>query len=263
MEASAQPNLNSARHKLERAKILLGEMTNTTQLFYGSRPYDVAIVDNKKTGLREWQVVSVREIPAELQTQAGDVIHNLRTALDHLNYALILSNGVDPGRATEFPIFKDAESYANGVLQKTRGMSSEHIATITGLAPYEGGNNSLWLIHKLDITDKHHFMLSISANHQAVVVDLGAHFRKAFADEPGMEWTQDTPSVQIGLVPDDKVVISEGVVLFSTPSGDTSHDDTQFDIQLAFNVDGIVHSEPLIPTLTRLAECVEDVLAHF
>jgi hypothetical protein len=96
-------------------------------------------------------------------TTAGDVIHNLRSALDHLAHQLVLvgSPDTEPSRAIEFPIAKDAASYEADKPRKVRGMRAEAVRAIDDLKPYKGGNDALWRIHELDIIDKHRSIFAV------------------------------------------------------------------------------------------------------
>src|SRR6267378_798859 len=44
------------------------------------------------------------EPPPRLSVILGDCLHNLRSALDHIAWQLVLANGEKPGRDTAFPI---------------------------------------------------------------------------------------------------------------------------------------------------------------
>jgi hypothetical protein len=95
---------------------------------------------------------------------AGDVSHNLRCALDHLAYQLVLVGGEPRKHKWEdiqFPIFDSPKNYDAGKIRKLEGMRREAIEAIDRLKPYKGGNNALWLLRRLDNTDKHSSILSV------------------------------------------------------------------------------------------------------
>ena len=50
-------------------------------------------------------------IPEDFPLIIGDTLQNLRTALDHLVWQLILSNGGTPNVNSAFPISKSAQHY--------------------------------------------------------------------------------------------------------------------------------------------------------
>ena len=104
------------------------------------------------------------DIPAIM----GDAVHNLRSALDHLAYHLVMV-GTDKGEVRtepwekiQFPITHSPDSYkSKRTAGKVQGMERKAIEAIDALKPYKGGNDPLWLLHKLDNTDKHSFILPI------------------------------------------------------------------------------------------------------
>jgi hypothetical protein len=104
-------------------------------------------------------------------TMAGDVIHNVRAALDHLARQLVTvgfdcSGSIpltDPElRQIEFPIAETFRKYESGKTAKTKGMLPEAIQAIDALKPYKGGNDALWRIHELDNIDKHRNLFTVA-----------------------------------------------------------------------------------------------------
>jgi hypothetical protein len=97
----------------------------------------------------------------------GDYLFNLRSALDHLAWQLVLANNAQPGQGTEFPIFKDPAAYKKRVARKTAGMQPLVVAVIESLQPYqpwESGafDHPLWRLHNLCNIDKHRTLLLTS-----------------------------------------------------------------------------------------------------
>jgi hypothetical protein len=90
---------------------------------------------------------------------AGDIIHNLRAALDHLAQQLALIGCptlTDKElRQIEFPIAETLTKYEADKARKVRGMRPEAVEEIDRLKPYKDGNDALWRIHELDNIDKH------------------------------------------------------------------------------------------------------------
>lgn len=78
--------------------------------------------------------------PFEILSIAGDVIHALRSALDHLAYQLaIVGSGKTPTRRVEFPIAKDWDTYEREKARKVEGIRPEAIEAIDKLKPYKDG----------------------------------------------------------------------------------------------------------------------------
>lgn len=50
--------------------------------------------------------------PLRLGVIVGDLVHNVRSALDHLVWQLVLANAQQPTRATQFPVCSKREQWA-------------------------------------------------------------------------------------------------------------------------------------------------------
>ena len=65
-----------------------------------------------------WYVVKAEPFPEpdiRFSIIAGDVLHNLRCALDHLVFQLILRDGHEPSRRNEFPIYDSQKRFFDDV----------------------------------------------------------------------------------------------------------------------------------------------------
>lgn len=70
-----------------------------------------------------WYIVRVEPFPEpdiRFSIIAGDIIHNLRCALDHLVCQLILRDGHEPSRRSEFPIYECKEKFFDEVKFRKR-----------------------------------------------------------------------------------------------------------------------------------------------
>ena len=123
--------------------------------------------DNGRVVERSWWLEIVEQPPAvEWAGMTGELLHNLRSALDHLAYALCSAHdpNSEPPVGTEFPIFAHPERFDDtrrgGGLYKIRGMSPEMQAAIRDEQPFVIGERmpkaqSIWLLHGMSNIDKH------------------------------------------------------------------------------------------------------------
>ena len=74
-------------------------------------------------------ITSLPVLSFNILTTAGDVVHNLRTALDHLAHHLVLVGNPEgiPPRHIEFPILDSKDDYEKRKAAKTRGMRADAI----------------------------------------------------------------------------------------------------------------------------------------
>jgi hypothetical protein len=149
---TADDRLILVRVKIERAKKHLRNL-ETELADFGKKEFYAVITDpnSQSRHLGKHRIFTFDTLAA-----AGDVVHNLRSALDHLASQLVwVGSGKEPTRRIEFPIAKDAATYEGDKARKVEGMTPEAIKAIDALKPYKGGNDALWRIHELDNIDKH------------------------------------------------------------------------------------------------------------
>jgi hypothetical protein len=108
-----------------------------------------------------YYLAHVPETPPELPLIAGDALHNFRSTLDHLAWKLVEAAGKLPTVKTGFPIFDSEADYRSRSPKKVEGMRAITKERIDNLRPYKGGYNDLWILHRLDIIDKHRLLLTL------------------------------------------------------------------------------------------------------
>ncbi len=171
--------LDGAYHKVARARKHLDELRFETKQFTDSAPYSLtgAYEPPDDHFVMRWQVH--RPAPLRLGLIAGDVVHNLRSALDHVVYQLSVAGG-GTGRRTQFPISEDEADYDKWADVFLDGVGSEMRATIKGLQPFHAKtakvfhpsdlkpghpmarNLFLLLIGRLDNVDKHRNLFPVA-----------------------------------------------------------------------------------------------------
>ena len=57
--------------------------------------------------------------PVEWSVRTGETLYNLRSALDHLVWQLVLRNGEEPGERNEFPFVRKDEDWSKLVKQQS------------------------------------------------------------------------------------------------------------------------------------------------
>jgi hypothetical protein len=150
------------RLKLKRARKLLTELETEIAAYVAREPIWLEITEGKTFIGKKWNVDVREEVPQEFSAIIGDLIHNLRAALDLLACELVRLNGNDDDDVY-FP-FSESESEFDKQLRR-RNMdraSPEVIALLHRMEPWPGGNKALRAVHDLDIIDKHQMLVPIS-----------------------------------------------------------------------------------------------------
>ena len=231
------------RVKIERAKKHLMELERLLRSRRNGRKYAHAGVsdDDPKTGKALPQVIRrIRRLPFDSVAISGDIIQNLRSALDHLAYQLVLANGETPTRDTSFPIGKDFTAYEAMKTRCVEGMTAAAKKAIDRVKPYRGGGNDLlFTIRELNNVDKHRLLLTVGTDFlfTADWIDdpFGFHMFQVKASNP-----------DFGGVFDRK-----------------KKDKIQLKIRQTVHQPKIIQGDPLIPTLHQLVNVVEGLVLSF
>ena len=132
------------------------------------------------------------KVPLEWSVRIGEILYNLRSALDHLVWQLVLVNGQTPGRHNTFPIVTDESKWDEEKTRKLKGISQRDEEMIRRLQPYTGGVtlpsfpfdvSAFWALHTLCNIDKHrHLILA------AISLDMSKPiFEHDFSPVQGLE----------------------------------------------------------------------------
>jgi len=111
-------------------------------------------------------VQNVTEPPIGLGVLVGDVVHNLRSALDHLLWQIIVLSGGTPGGWNQWPIYDTAEKFTQQVTvpyqrQKRSpllGVTQDTFDAIEAYQPYRAEDpqqHALAILRDLSNVDKH------------------------------------------------------------------------------------------------------------
>lgn len=143
------------RHKLIRADEHFEMLDEEIRAVVDPKSYPTFHEFNAETSQHIWKLRDAPPNLSRLSLLIGDGVHNLRAALDHMIWQLVIANGQSPTTRNEFPIFDSEAKYMKGSKRKLIGISETARRLIQGLKPYKGGNDALWLLHRMDIIDKH------------------------------------------------------------------------------------------------------------
>jgi len=118
--------------KLERAKRQKQEFDDVLRSFFSTTPYKFTGKLDFESNKIIYTMDEVQPVPSEVPLIAGDIIHNLRSALDHLAYQLFRKKHPDrEGKHVQFPIAETKVDY-----YRKEGVSSiEKSENQTGAQP--------------------------------------------------------------------------------------------------------------------------------
>jgi hypothetical protein len=148
----------SARLKIERAKEHFNDLRAKGQFFADTHPHQISIQTDPHTGNDVLSIAPAEPFPDQFLLVLGDMLHNLRSALDHAWVQTVFI----PGKHSKFPIHKSIESLVaavNGLKENATEEVKRFIVNV--VQPYETGNGKLLVgLHDLDIEDKHWLLIT-------------------------------------------------------------------------------------------------------
>jgi hypothetical protein len=176
--------LEGVRAKLERAEESIEELEREFGAFLAGNPYEIPGKFYPKRSEYVFRFRVIEPLPLRWGVLVGEIVHDLRSALDHLLWQLVILDGGGPGKHTQFPIFNRFADYRRLALVGTQRsppmlkglggtLRSGHVAAITRTQPYRRPNgfttHPLWLLARLSNIDKHQLL------HTTAHIVEGAH----------------------------------------------------------------------------------------
>jgi len=261
--------------KVERAQKHIAELETALAAFSQSRPYSLPIFLDPETDEHVWRVSVDKTIPAEIGPIVGDIVHNLRSALDYIICDLVRANNLiapledqkNPGRAG-FPIAQTAKGNKSGQSGKIKGLSEKAQRLVSRLKHHRGWNDQAWRLHYMDVFDKHNLITTVGAATVQITVQTGITFMNLSASgelriggTPALGETPmlTAPGTPIGF---KKIFPMEhDTEIHRSPAA--LYNDVQLIAEVAFGKGEIAAGEPVLTTVRQLANLVERTIKIF
>lgn len=166
-------DLSGVDAKLRRAETHTADLKEAIQRTFDPKLTTFTCDYDPKAGKHVIRVHGVPAIDPDWALIIGEILFNLRSALDHLAWQLVLFDGKKPFDKTQFPI---RESSNNQTVQLRPAIANtEVLQALEELQPYAGTQGAhgyrrdpLWRLNKLCNIDKHRLLLVV-----ACVLDVG------------------------------------------------------------------------------------------
>jgi hypothetical protein len=252
------------RLKIERANKHIDELKSALLAFKNSDPYKISAKRDPQTRKLIYYLVDVQPMPMEIACIAGDTLHNLRGALDHLAYRLFRNEAGNAADAKHvyFPIFDDAAKYQAGVNGKVHGMGQDAIDAIDAVKPYKGGNDTLWRLHRLNNVDKHRLLITVGAAFNAM--NIGQHLGGLLPDFFKQKGLPPLPVPDLYMSPADRMFLLKiGDELFIDAPDAEVNEKINFLFDIAFGEPGVVEGDSILETLKGMSDLVGNVVSDF
>lgn len=264
-------NFHSPRLKVSRAKYHLDEFRSACSAFAETQPYELFDEIDQATGEYVHRIRILRDIPGELSTIVGDVVHNLRSALDQTVCALVRENRRQVSKSNAFPVAPNAAKFEEACVGRLKNVSEKAANYIRQLKPYQGGTTELWVLSELDNMDKHNEIVPVAAGHLEPRVQVGLSML-SMGPDGGMYL--GFPPPEVGAVPlgfEHGFMIPEGAKTIPNLTDGCEVYRSKLDPQLVLqNVDVIVkitfgktaatNNEIIVELLEKLVQLVEKIV---
>jgi hypothetical protein len=193
----------SVAAKLDRADLHIGELGKAVEAFLMPGPFDAerVVIDDGRTHVVRWSRTA--SIPMSISLIAGDAVHNLRSALDHLAVEIERVGAgrdltPDEERKPQFPVALNEKTFNQQVKRYFEFASSRAIDIMRSFQPYSLATvdprlSLLYQVSELDNADKHRMLSSTPITPVAVHVGWGQSHPHEWVPgphrpfEPGLE----------------------------------------------------------------------------
>ena len=253
--------LDDIRSQIQRAEKHINDFRAEVELFRATNPYRIASQPNLQASHIIYDVLKADAIPPPIPAVAGDVLQNLRTALDYLACSLVPGCRQNLSEHIYFPILKKAptpDQINTAFDGKVKGASEEAINKIASLKPYKGGDDVLWRLHMLNNIHKHRLLIAVQAS-TSLIVPLKRPIRLGI-DEPAEveQILADTLIPVQGGFP-----LKQGGQLFVDSLLVKPDNNVQFLVEIAVNERGISEGRTLIKILKESLRRVSKIVSEF
>ena len=256
------------RAKIERSKHHINDLERRLHTFRESRPY--RLISEPDADARQ-QLCKVRvhaAIPPELAVVAGEIVHQLRSSLDHLAWQLWDKNGRVKLREDKvyFPVYEADDKYNAERPNKVEGVfAPAAVRILDDLKPYAAGNDLLWKLHKLNNIDKHRHLSVVACALESVgLLISGAGFNPPENAARFDMLKPQSAGDELRVIEDGAVVCAYGSF---TPPGCLPVSNVDMNLQAIFEIvfgePRVVRGEPVLHLLHQLTGLTDGIVSLF
>jgi len=148
---------HDAKLKIKRANQHIQELQTKLAAFLQTDFCSLHVEEDAKTGNHLLKFEPTKPVPDDIPTIIGDAIHNLRATLD-LVACEIITRAHGATDYVKFPVMDTRDKLIAALNGGEIKVAGADIIELIGnvIQPYKGGNgHAVWVLHGLDITDKH------------------------------------------------------------------------------------------------------------
>jgi hypothetical protein len=258
--------LELVKQRVKRAKEQRCDIEREMRAWCEIGAYRVVSEFDPRTGYTPFYLREAGDVTPLVSALMGEIIHSLRTSLDHLAYQMFLACRTDPtddGSRIEFPIYDDTKTKESKAFGPIKTLRKEMIEAVRMVNPCKSGDSLLWTLHRLDIINKHRRIITSYLVHSHVFV--GDAMRGLVSNSGYGDMVQFA-----GLRPAFVTTINAGrkaqvgdVVFVGAPGDEKVNEKLQFTFDIAFDEPGLIEGKSVIETIDGMIKRVDDIASDF
>lgn len=261
--------LDGARAKLARAAESLLALERDATSYLSGTPPPIRLEMERRDGGRELSFVAYGEPqpPLRFSVITGEIIHHLRSSLDHVIHSLLVHRGVKPTIHHQFPICTTEKAFKEAINRtRIKGVGPTAKKKIQSVQPFttpHPDDTVLHVVSEYNNIDKHRLLVVLGA-----VADIGREITigtdQAIAESPERKG-KGVNIVGFGEIGPKKVT-REGIVVFSIRTAEAAPELTAEALlmpQLVLEKCGRVKLAPLGSTLRGIVAGVRNTVELF
>jgi hypothetical protein len=258
---SADDRIALIRRKIERAEKHFLDLQEAIAAFLAADPYKVSTKKDPQTRKLIYYVSGVEPVPDSVSLIAGDVLHNLRSALDHLAQQLYLagSGKSQTSWGVLFLIERNATKFEAKFGGKVQGMRKLAVNALRDLEPYDRGKGQdFFTLHTLNNIDKHRLLVAAGGSFRSM--NIGAYMSAMMQKSFGDMFVVDDAYFMSG---DNLCPLEVGDELFIDAPDAEPNKKLGFRFNVAFNEPGICEGKPVIEAIQGFLDLVNRTVEDF
>lgn len=237
---SSRRKIAWAKKNLAQLDVMIGEFLQQENLYTSFAEPDP---QNPQHTVHKMRVI--KQIPDGLSELTGNIVDDLRSALDQAMYGIALLH--DPatklGEAA-FPFSRDADHFDNALKGRCKGVLVQLWPLLRSYKPYQGGSQALFALNAICGTNKHGILLPVgTATVTAKTVIEGTGFW-SMPTNPVWDWTK------------------QEMELFTAGPQPKFRANISFAFYVAFGEIEGVTGKAAIPVLNTFVEMVETIIGE-
>ena len=247
------PSINFIAAKIERADKHIKEFDAALQAFNATDPYVLVRERDLQAGKVLYRVTKAAPVPLPICAIAGDVLQNLRSALDYMACALV----PHPNTGIYFPILAKAptpDQLKTCFDGKIKGANQKVVEIVASFKPHKGGNDVLWRLHELNRIDKHRLLFAAGACMSRFTLGRPVAF-DAWGNVDLEQTLDNTLTPVAGGFP-----LKEGNQILVGPPPAETDQDMKFLLEVAINEPNVCEGRPTLKVLRESLRAVDKII---